>query len=103
MISMIIFLFLVAMVTSASSDFTLTLTSAGTSKVIPVLQPCSCQLAVFPVYNYTYNVTVDILTSQTFNYAQIYVPDQGICANVSLNSSKRVGFPVDNVNFGNHT
>jgi hypothetical protein len=96
---MIIFLFLIAVVIQSSSDITLTLTSGTASKVIPVLQPCSCQLAVFPVYSYFYNVTVDVLTARTYQYVQIYVPSQATCQNFPLNLSKTATLTVDNVTF----
>lgn len=98
---MIIFLFLIVLALSSSSDITLTLTSGSASKVITILQPCSCQLAVFPVYRYIYNVTVDVLTAESSQYVQIYIPSQGICENIPLLSSKSVTLPVDNVTFEN--
>jgi hypothetical protein len=96
---MIIFLFLLVIVLNSSSDITLTLTSGTTNKVIPMLQPCSCQLSVFPVYNYFYNVTVDVLTAKTFQYVQIYIPAQAVCKNFLLDSSKKVILTVDKVIF----
>ena len=95
----IIFLFLLIILARSSSDITLTLTSGSTSRVIPVLQPCSCQLAVFPLYNYFYNVTVEVLTAKTFQYVQIYVPSQTACQNFKLNFSKTATLTVDNVTF----
>ena len=95
----IIFLFLLIILARSSSDITLTLTSGSTSRLIPVLQPCSCQLAVFPVYNYFYNVTVEVLTAKTFQYVQIYVPSQNACQNFELNFSKTATLTVDNVTF----
>lgn len=96
---MIIFLLLLVFVQTYSSDITLTLSSGSTSKVIPVLQACSCQLAVFPVYGYAYNATVDILTDKGFQYLQIYIPLQNYCKNIPLNGSKRASVPIDHVRF----
>lgn len=98
---MVIFLFLIGLALASSSDITLTLTSGSASKVVPILQPCSCQLAVFPVYGYTYNVTVDVLTAKSYQYVQIYIPSQDVCENMPLSPSKRVTLPVDNVAFEN--
>jgi hypothetical protein len=98
---MIIFLFLIVLALGSPSDITLTLTSGPASKVVPILQPCSCQLAVFPVYGYIYNVTVDVLTAKSFQYVQIYIPSQDVCENMALLPSKTVTLPVDNVTFEN--
>lgn len=63
---MIIFLVLTLLTLGSSADITLTLSSGSTSKIVPILQSCSCQLAVFPVYGYIYNVTVDVLTVKKY-------------------------------------
>jgi hypothetical protein len=100
---MILLLCLIAVAVNAN-DFVVTLSSsAGKDKVIPRLQPCSCQLSVFPVYDRKYRVNVQLPTEYTQQYLQISIPSQEICRNIELKSASEVSIDVEDVNFAGET
>lgn len=53
---MILIILLISLTTS--TNFIITLSSKDKIKNIEPIQPCSCQLAVFPVYDYYYHINV---------------------------------------------
>ncbi len=65
-------------------DIKLTLLSGSKEKDIAVLADCSCQLAVFPVFNYSYSLKINTMDISSPQNVLIYIPTQNICSSALL-------------------
>lgn len=76
-------IFMLLIFVAGVDSYVITLSSQGKSKEIPRLRPCSCQLSVFPVYDYQCYVGVR-LEKEEGKWLQVYIPAQDICRNIEL-------------------
>ena len=93
---------LLLLLVAVGNSYVITLNSQGGDKEIPRMRPCSCQLSVFPVYDYVYSVAVR-LEKEDAEWLQVYIPAQDLCRNIELKGAREASVEVKGIDFKGET